>query len=198
MFKKFFKKKTKNVEEGTANIAKIDWHINESILTFNTGDAYMHYFNKNADKNTQDPAWQNQAIYFWNANELFEKKSLPDEFLQYEKRTFLIHEIPDYISVALGKAMPWFGKPGGGDKYFFQYEKKPISLEEAEKLNIILYFDYVTITKDNISILNDRDNYVFRLDKSVLFKEKEFYVDNTKIALSELYHKNLLKVIKIR
>ncbi len=197
MFKKFFGKKTGNKKESEQNNPKIDWHINESLLTFNTGDTYMHYFNKETEKNPQDPAWQNQGIYFWSNNEKFEKKSLPDEFLQFEKRTFLIHQIPEYISVAMGKAMPWFGKPGGGDKYFFRYENNPISLEEAKKLNAILYFKFIEITEDNISVLNDRDNYIFHLHKSVVYKEKEFYLENSKTSLSKLYHMGLLKVMQL-
>ncbi|PKV52839.1 uncharacterized protein DUF4237 [Aquimarina sp. MAR_2010_214] len=198
MFKKFFGKKIESTKEDKLNSPKIDWHINESILTFNNGDAYMHYYNKEAVKNTQDPAWQNQGIYFWNNDEIFEKKSLPDEFLEFEKKIFLINEIPEYITIAGGKAMPWFGKPGGGDKYFFRYENNPISIEEAEKLKILIYFEYVEITENNTSILNDRDNYIFQLDKSVNFKEKEFYYEKLKVSLSELYHKELLKVLKIK
>lgn len=198
MFKKFFKKKDKNTKEDKSITSKIDWHINESLLTFNNGDAYMHYYDKETVKNDQDPAWQNQGIYFWNSDELFEKKSLPDEFLKFEIRTFLINEIPEYITVAAGKAMPWFGKPGGGDKYFFQYENNPISIEEAEKLKILIYFEYVEITEHNISILNDRDNYIFQLSRLVNYKDKEFYYENLKISLSALYHKGLLKVLKIK
>jgi len=198
MFKNFFSKKNQDKKRVNDSTSKIDWHINESILTFNNGDAFMHYYNKNEVKDSQNPAWQNQEIYFWNSNEIFEKKSLPDEFLNFEKKYFIINEIPEYISVAVGKAMPWFGKPGGGNKYFFRYEGNPISIEEAKKLKIIFYFEYVEITDENISILNNRDNYIFQLDKSVNYKNQEFYIDNLKTSLSTLYHKGLLKVMKIK
>ena len=33
----------------------------------------------------ENPAWQNQGIFFWTAKEPFEKKSLPPEFKQLEK-----------------------------------------------------------------------------------------------------------------
>lgn len=197
MFKKFFSKKGGDKKEIKIDNAKIDWYINESILTFNNGDAFMHYHNKETEKNPHDPTWQNQGIYFWKNDELFENKSLPDEFLQFDKKTFLINEIPEFISIAAGKAMPWFGKPGGGDKYFFRYENNPISIEEAKKLKVLFYFQYVEITNDNCSLLNDRDNYVFQLDKRVSFKEKEFYFEGSKTSLSSLHHKDLLKVMKI-
>ena len=111
-----------NNKENKVNNHKIDWHINESMLTFYNGDEYMHYFSMETKKNRQDPNWQNQGVYFWRNDEDFEKKSLPDYFLNYEKRTFLLDEIPEFINIAGAKAIPWFGKPGGGDKYFFQHE----------------------------------------------------------------------------
>jgi hypothetical protein len=192
MFKKFFKKKENPIS------AKIDWCINESILTFDTGDSFMHYFDSNTEIDKNNPAWQNQGLFFWKDKESFEKKSLPDDFLKFERKTFLLNKIPDYIEIAAGKAMPWFGKPGGGDKYFFKYEDNPITIEEAEKLNVISYFDYTDINEQNLSILKDRDNYIFQLDRIVEYKNKEFYYQNSKTSLSNLYHKGFLKVLKIK
>ncbi|WP_109300015.1 glycohydrolase toxin TNT-related protein [Aquimarina sp. AU474] len=158
----------------------------------------MHYFDLKTEIDKNNPAWQNQGMFFWKADEVFEKKSLPDDFLQYEQKTFLLSEIPEYIDIAAGKAMPWFGKPGGGDKYFFKYEDSPITIEEARKLNVITYFNYVTLHENNLSILNDRDSYIFQLDKTIEFRDKEFYYANDKISLSDLYHKGLLKILEIK
>lgn len=177
---------------------KIDWHINESLLTFNKADAYMHYFDVKAVKNSQDPSWQNQGVYFWKNSENFSKKSLPDEFLKLEHKTFLINKIPDYITLAVGKAIPWFGKEGGGEKHFFRYEGNPITIEEAHKLNIITYFDFVKLNKDNLSILNDRDSCFFLTDKLVEYKNQEFYLKGAKVALSDLYHKGLIQIVKVK
>ena len=114
----FFRKK-KAPKTASFNADKFDWLLNESPLLFQFSDVFSHYFDSNTTKNQQDPAWQNQAIYFWDEAETFERKSLPDTFLDYEKKLFIINKIPEYITVAGGKAIPWFGKPGGANKYFF-------------------------------------------------------------------------------
>ncbi|RZS93385.1 glycohydrolase toxin TNT-related protein [Aquimarina brevivitae] len=197
MFGKFLKKSNETKKEADFNKSKIDWHLNESILTFDTGKLFMHYYAPNQKVDKNNPAWQNQGVFFWENDEHFDKKSLPDDFLSMETKLFLIQSIPDYIQVAAGKAMPWFGKPGGGTKYFFKYEDNPITLEEAHHLKIMKYVDVITITPDNISILNDRDNYVFNLSDKVTYKDKEFYLNQQKVSIAELYHKSLLIVLKI-
>jgi fructoselysine-6-P-deglycase FrlB-like protein len=59
---------------------KIDWLINDSILTFIPRELYMHYWDSATEKNLQNPSWQNQGVFFWNNNEPFERKSLPEFF----------------------------------------------------------------------------------------------------------------------
>ncbi len=196
MFKKFFKKNGK-VQKDDSIASKFDWLINEALLTFNNGDCFMHYYDKNTKKNKQDPSWQNQGIFFWKADELFEKKSLPDTFLNFEKMTFMINQIPEYVTFRAGKAIPWFGKPGGGDKFFFDYQNTQITLEEAKEMNVIFYCNEVVLNQDNLHILKDRDHYFFKISSNIKFIDKEFYLNESKISLSELYKLGLLKVFEI-
>ncbi|MDX6180873.1 hypothetical protein SGQ44_01815 [Flavobacterium sp. Fl-77] len=186
-------------EENKFEPNKIDWLINDSILTFMPRELYMHYWDNNTEKNLQDPSWQNQGVYFWNNNEPFERKSLPDFFENFEKKLFVFHEVPDYISLVSAKAIPWFGMPGEGDKFCLRYDDHPITLEEAHKLNIIKYVEIIELNYENLGVLNDRDNYCFLIDpKEVTFENQLFYLNGEKISLAELYQKKKLLVLSVQ
>ncbi|QLC66958.1 hypothetical protein LPB248_11825 [Flavobacterium sp. LPB0248] len=178
---------------------KIDWLINDSILAFMPRELFMHYSDSTTTKDPQDPSWQNQGLYFWREKEAFENKSLPEFFETMEQKLFIINEVPDYISLVSGKAMPWFGMPGGGEKFFFRYdETTPVTLEEAYKLNVINYVEIVELSHDNLSVLNDRDNYCFLIDPyEVKYEDQLFYLNGEKISLAELYQKKKLLVLSV-
>ncbi|KAF2332108.1 hypothetical protein [Flavobacterium nitrogenifigens] len=178
---------------------KMDWLINDSLLAFMPRELFMHYSDPNTAPDPQDPSWQNQGLYFWKEKEAFENKSLPEFFGTMDQRLFLINEVPDYISLVSGKAMPWFGMPGGGEKFFFRYdETTPVTLEEAHKLNIINYVEIVELNQDNLSVLNDRDNYCFLIDPyEVKYEDQLFYLNGEKISLAELYQKKKLLVLSV-
>ncbi|TDX13375.1 hypothetical protein [Flavobacterium sp. S87F.05.LMB.W.Kidney.N] len=186
-------------EENKFEPNKIDWLINDSILTFMPRELYMHYSDAATAKDLQNPSWQNQGIYFWKENEAFENKSLPEFFENMDQKLFVINEAPDYIDLVSGKAMPWFGMPGGGEKFFFRYdESTPVTLEEVHKLNIIKYVKVVELNYDNLSVLNDRDNYCFLIDpKEVKYEDQLFYLNGEKISLAELYQKKKLLVLSV-
>lgn len=177
---------------------KIDWLINDSILTFMPRELFMHYFDGSTAKDLQNPSWQNQGVFFWMNDEPFEKKSLPEFFESFEKKLFIFHEVPDYIELVSAKAIPWFGMPGEGDKYCLRYDENPITLDEALKLNIIKYVEIIELNFENLSVLNDRDNYFFLIDPEVKFENGLFYYDKEKISLAELYKKRKLFVISIQ
>ena len=217
MFKRFFSKKKEietieknkpeevktteeiKIEENKFEPNKIDWLINDSILTFMPRELYMHYWDNNTEKNLQDPSWQNQGIFFWDNNEPFEKKSLPDFFENFEKKQFIFNTVPDYISMVSAKAIPWFGMPGGGDKLSLTYEDNSITLEEAHKLNIINYIEITELNYENLSVLNDRDNYYFLINPNeVKFQNQLFYLNAEVISLAELYQKKKLFVIALK
>ena len=184
------------IVESKFEIDKIDWLINDSILTFLPRELFMHYWDGVTIKDMQDAAWQNQGIYFWKEQETFEKKSLPPHFQDLNSKLFVFNKVPDYISLASGLAMPWFGMPGGGEKLFFRYEGNPITLEEAERLGAIKYVKITDLNFDNLSILNDRDNYQFLVDPNeVTFQNQIFYLNEKEISLAALYQKNKLKII---
>lgn len=178
---------------------KIDWLINDSLLAFMPRELFMHYSDSTTIKDLQDPSWQNQGLYFWKEKEAFENKSLPGFFETMEQKLFVINEVPDYISLVSGKAMPWFGMPGGGEKFFFRYdESTPVTIEEAHKLNIINYVEIVELNQDNLSVLNDRDNYCFLIDPNeVKYEDQLFYLNGEKISLAELYQKKKLLVLSV-
>ncbi len=178
---------------------KIDWLINDSILTFLPRELFMHYWDSNTEKNLQDPSWQNQGIYFWDYNEPFERKSLPDFFENFEKKPFVFNKFPDYISLMSAKVIPWFGMPGGGDKLSLRYEDSSITLEEAHKLDIINYIEIIELNYENLSVLNDRDNYHFLINPNeVKFENQLFYLNGESISLAELYQKKKLFVISLK
>ncbi|WP_119793468.1 hypothetical protein [Flavobacterium anhuiense] len=178
---------------------KMDWLINDSLLAFMPRELFMHYSDANTAPDPQDPSWQNQGLYFWKEKEAFENKSLPEFFETMDQKLFIINEVPDYISLVSGKAMPWFGMPGGGEKFFFRYdETTPVILEEAHKLNIINYVEIVELNQDNLSVLNDRDNYCFLIDPyEVKYEDQLFYLNGEKISLAELYQKKKLLVLYV-
>ena len=177
---------------------KIDWLINDSILTFFPRDLYMHYLDINTKKDQYDPSWQNQGVFFWMDDEPFERKSLPEFFESYERKPFIFDQFPDYIELVSAKAIPWFGMPGEGDKYCLRYEENPINIEEALKLNIIKYVEIIELNFENLSVLNDRDNYFFLIDPEIKFENGLFYLHEEKISLAELYQKMKLKVITFK
>ena len=61
----------------------LEKNINESCLAILTHPMFMHYWSGTTKENSQDPEWQNQAYYFWDAAEPFEKKSLPPAFNKF-------------------------------------------------------------------------------------------------------------------
>ncbi|MGG8496881.1 hypothetical protein ACQY1Q_10720 [Tenacibaculum sp. TC6] len=182
----------------TKDLTKFDWLINESILTFMLGgNVLMHYFDPKATKNKQDPAWQNQGVFFWSGDEEFNKKSLPDEFLALEQKYFLLRKLPEYIEIKSTRVIPWFGKEGGGTKHMFIYNNDAITIEEASELKCLSYIEFVELNQDNLSVLQDRDNYIFIADEHLSFQDTLPYYNNVPTSLSELYHKGKLKIVKI-
>ncbi len=179
-------------------LSKFNWLINESILTFSLGVNFlMHYFNQKSIKNKQDPAWQNQGIFFWSIDEKFDNKSLPDDFLNYEEKYFMLNKLPEYIEIKSTRVIPWFGKEGGGTKHMFTYNNDAITIEEAFELKCLGYIEFIQLNQDNLSILQDRDNYIFIADNHLSFNDSLPYYKNKVTSLSELYHSGKLKIAKV-
>lgn len=177
----------------TFDSEKFDWLINESILTYNLGGAiFMHYYDAATEEDKNNPSWQNQGIYFWYENEPFENKSLPDEFENFERKLFILDEFPQFLEIRAGKAIPWFGKVGGGTKLFFSYEEQPIKLSEAKKLNAFNYIEKVSLNVANLALLQDRDNYIFHADKKVSFVDSQpTYNGEKRLYLNCIINRNL-------
>ena len=92
---------------------------------------FMHYDSGTAkQKNFEDQGWLNQYVFFWDAHEAFERKSLPAEFENLTHRYFILtKQLPKQISIGAGKVMPWFGMPGNGDKFFLSSNNKHMPIK---------------------------------------------------------------------
>lgn len=125
---------------------------------------FMHYDSGNEkQKNFEDQGWTNQYVFFWDAHETFERKSLPEDFYNYQHRYFILAKaLPKQINMGAGKVMPWFGMPGNGDKYFLSSNNQHVPIK---KLMDAGYFRYVEKL--------DKENYVFQDMKNIFASVSE-------------------------
>jgi hypothetical protein len=168
--------------------------LDKSTLVFAVADAFMHYMQDGLKEDMNDEGYKNQAVYFWEAKELFPKKSLPPHFEDFPKKYF---RTIDECEVACGEVAPWFGQPGGGTKYFFAKDDAMMTIAEAEASNIIEYFSFVDLTEDNADILTDRENCYFLNDgKSLDFIEGWPAAGGKHIPLSVAYECGLFDIVQ--
>ncbi|MCJ8326259.1 MAG: hypothetical protein MJK08_04070 [Campylobacterales bacterium] len=185
------KKQTEGVRPNTLD-------IENSTIPIMTHQLYMHYEDNNLTGKIGDPEWENQALYFWCADERFERKSLPPIFKTFNKKYFYIKNANENLSLMSRKATPWFDMEGYGDKFTIMLDDQIIALRELKIDKQIEYVELVALTKDNMEILNDNGSYSFiknsiNLDVS---NDSLIYKDQ-KISISEAFFKNLLVIIKI-
>lgn len=172
--------------------------IESSTLQLMNNDLFMHYWSDDLVENPSNPEWQNQAIFFWNYKEPFEKQSLPPNFKDLRKKTFIINGLPETVSVSGGQAMPWFGMPGGGTKYFFQREGSQIPIKELVQNDNLNYVEIVNLSDSNSDILTDRDNYFFLMDESILdFSNNKFYHNSKEVSFADAVELGGLEIIRV-
>jgi hypothetical protein len=205
MFKKIFGKKEIVVSDEKADLNKLNNNdqladaVNNSTLKMLTHELFMHYYDPTAILNINDSSWQNQAIFFWQASESFERKSLPPNFKEMEHRFFICNGIPDGVILNKGQVIPWFGMPGNGDKYFFSINGENVLLQLLVENNHLQYIELITLTEHNKNILFDRENYYLLLDsKTMSFdpKSDKFFFDGVEVTLGMAFRKDGVKIIR--
>ncbi|WP_051313060.1 glycohydrolase toxin TNT-related protein [Sporocytophaga myxococcoides] len=205
MFKRLFgKKKEDVVSKGAADnsLSKFSSELRDKIesstLQLLTHDLFMHYSSDNLVENFSNPEWQNQAIYFWRNDEPFEKKSLPPHFNGLQYKIFIINDLPPSVSASGGPAIPWFGMPGGGIKYFFQSNGQQIPLKELVANDNLSYIQLIELTDSTPDIFEDCDNYFFLLNKEIIkFDNGNFIYNEKEIGFSEAAEVGGFRLIKV-
>jgi len=172
--------------------------IEQSTLQLMASQLYMHYYTPNlVCNNPDDPDWQNKVMFFWKAEEPFPKKSLPPEFETYLEKTFVFTGDTSDISVNVGKAMPWFGQPGLGEKFFCERNAQKITVPELHDLGIVEYLEPVELTDRNLNILTNMGEYFFLVDDRITpFREGNFYLDGRPISIDMAYSIGGIHLVK--
>lgn len=172
--------------------------VDKSTILLRTGQLYMHYWTDNlicADPNDQE--WQNKVMFFWKAEEPFPKKSLPPAFETFKNKFFLFSGDTSKFSLQVGQAMPWFGMPGLGEKHVCEMNGKKITIPELNKLSLVEYVEQVELTKDNLNILADKENYFFLIDERLTpFHNGRFYLKDKPISIDLAYSVGGIHIIK--
>jgi hypothetical protein len=172
--------------------------IDKSTILLRTGQLYMHYWTDNlvcTDHN--DPEWQNKVMFFWKAEEPFPKKSLPPEFETFKNKYFLFTGDTSKFSLQVGKAMPWFGMPGLGEKHVCEMNGQKITIPELNKLGLVEYVEQAELTNDNLNILAGRENYFFLIDERITpFLNGSFYLQDKPVSIDLAYSIGGIHIIK--
>ncbi|WP_421871614.1 glycohydrolase toxin TNT-related protein [Marinoscillum sp.] len=196
MFKNLFKRSKQKPDSKL-----LAQKVNDSTLKMLFSDLYMHYYDVHRSPDPTNPEWQNQGCFFWKADEPFERKSLPPHFTGLDKKHFTVNDIPSNISVSVGTAAPWFGMPGGGQKYCFKMNNQVIPISDLINNGSISYIEEIELSDDNLSVLHDRDNYLLLVNpESVRYVQgnDSFYVNEEKMTLGQIFTEGYIKVIKAK
>ena len=207
MFKKLFGIKAKSSEGKKSNVSSepssnkddLDELIEKSTIQIMTHQLFMHHIQSNLEFKPNDQNWKNQEIYFWNADEKFEKKSLPPEFKSYEEHYFIVNEIPKELQLNSGSVMPWFGMEGNGTKFFFSLKNAEIPLRELAKKRVIQYVEISELSAENAAILKDRENYFWLMNTKVIeYENNSFQHKGKAISISHAFKIGGLQIIGIK
>lgn len=202
MFKNFFKKNESTDNSESTNkmglSSELKALVEKSPLQLMTHELFMHYMADNLVDDPNNPAWQNQALYFWTKEEPFEKKSLPADFKNYPTHFFIFNQLPSDLKLSAGEVVPWFGMPGKGTKYFVSHQDNPVPIKLLMEKEIAKKVDLVTLSDNNSNVLQDKQNHFFIMDqKRLQFKNGKFIHDNKDILFSDAFEKGLLTLVKI-
>jgi hypothetical protein len=172
--------------------------IEKSTLLLRNGQLYMHYWTDGlvcTDRN--DPEWQNKVMFFWTAEEPFPKKSLPAHFENFKKKYFLFNNDTSTLTVKVGQAIPWFGMPGLGDKYLCEINGENVTVPELSDSGFVEYIEPVELNKDNLEVLNNRENYFLLIDERITpFQNGSFYLNGQPIPIHVAYSVGGIHIVK--
>ncbi|BDD01428.1 glycohydrolase toxin TNT-related protein [Persicobacter psychrovividus] len=208
MFKRIFGKKAETkkqsyaIDSESSNkkfSAELKEKIEQSRLQLMTHELFMHYWSDNLKEETENPEWQNQAVFFWKFKELFEKKSLPPNFQELQKKYFIVNGLPENVNVSAGQVMPWFGMPGGGTKYFFQTSEKQIPIDNLTKSNAVSYVEVIELSDSNSDLLTKTDECFFLMDTTMIsFDSGKFYFGQEEIPFANAVEIGGLELIRMK
>ena len=202
MFKNLFKKNNSVDISNTKSNSKLSPElkalVEQAPLQIMTHELFMHYMKDGLKDDPSNPAWQNQALYFWSKDEPFEKKSLPAEFDNYPRHYFIFNQLPPELKLSAGEVMPWFGMPGKGTKYFVSYQDNPVPIKLLLEKGVIKKVEVINFTESNASVLQDKQNHFFIMNqKRLQYKDGKFIHNNAEILFSDAFEKDLLTLVKI-
>ncbi|MFT6921234.1 MAG: hypothetical protein ACJA1C_000228 [Crocinitomicaceae bacterium] len=172
--------------------------VEKSTILLRSGQLYMHYWTDNlVCEDPNDQAWRNKVMFFWKAEEPFPKKSLPPEFETFKVKYFLFGEKTSNVSLQIGKAMPWFGMPGLGDKHVCEINSNKITIPELDKLGIVDYFEQIELTNNNLDFLTNKEECFFLIDDRITpFQNGSFQLEGKPIPISVAYEIGGVHLIK--
>lgn len=172
--------------------------LEEATLLLQIDQLYTHYWTddlQNSDK--ENPEWKNKVQFFWENEEPFPKKSLPPPFETFMHKYFFFKgDIADLL-LQYGEVIPWFGMPGGGTKFFCIYKNEEHTVPELHELGFIQYVEKVELTKENLNILVDKENYRFYINSRIFkFKNGQLFMHDAPISFSDAYQIGAIDVVK--
>ncbi|MDR2221395.1 MAG: TNT domain-containing protein [Flavobacteriaceae bacterium] len=172
--------------------------LRQSTLPLRAGQLFMHYWEDNLAKAAyEDEDWKHRVVYFWKAEEPFEKKSLPLPFMDLDPKYFLFKGDISNLEMEVGEAIPWFGMPGGGMKYSCNLNEELVSIPQLFECGNIDYVERVELTNDNLDVLIEGNTHNLLIDERMIgYSKGEFYLDNVVVPIDVVYSIGGLHIIK--
>lgn len=172
--------------------------IDKSTIQLMPSQLYMHFWTDNlVCEDPNDQEWQNKVMFFWKAEEPFPKKSLPPHFESFKVKNFVFTGETSNISLQVGKAMPWFGMPGNGDKHICEINGQKVTIPELNKIGVAEYVELVELTENNLDVLTNREQYFFLSDNRMTpFKNGNFYLNDKPIPIDVAYSVGGIHIVK--
>ncbi len=172
--------------------------IEHSTLLLMNSTLYMHYWTAHLEcTDPNDPEWQNKVLFFWKAEEPFPQKSLPPQFNTFQVKQFIFTGDVSRLNVTSGKAIPWFGMPGGGHKHHCFLNDKQVTIPELSKLGFVKYLEFIELTEDNSNVLTDKENYYFFVDPFLTpFHDGNFHLNGTPVSIEVAYSIGGIQLVK--
>lgn len=164
--------------------------LNAINLNIIYGKIFMHYSIDYFKDNIDDNIYRHTNIYFWDYDEVFEKKSLPPIFKDADEKYFIFLK-----SVIINSEIvtPWFDQPGLGIRYSAEINDLEIPISQMYQENTIVSVSEVLRTN---SINN---SCIFLLSDEIDVDEnQDFYLDKYKIPKHIAYELGFLKILKLK
>jgi len=161
----------------------------QSTIPLFVGQLYSHYLSENVERlDPYHPERENQTVFFWNAEETFEKKSLPPHFDKMPVKYFIVVGESQSVNLQSAEVMPWFGMPGLGTKFCFIENEERVEIQDLAERRVIQYLNVENITDDNFQNLNDKEHFIFLIDERIVkYQNNNFYLNQKVIPIDLAY-----------